>query len=185
MRVASNAKVDKADGSWSILRVFILIGIFLAGMILGVSCSFIEGEMRVDREKEWGGTFILWDSLLGPLIQPEGLRYSDYYENNLSSNAPRYLYVENNRIFGVILQIFALGIILGTIKLRSTHFPKGEGLWKRWTPFMAIFLGIGLIFGLELAFHNTFGVLLVILSGTITAMFAMFSVQEASRGPSR
>ncbi|MFX0113086.1 MAG: hypothetical protein ACFFB3_00915 [Candidatus Hodarchaeota archaeon] len=72
--MALSTKVDKTDDSWSILRISILIGIFLTGMILGVSCSFIEGEMRVDREKEWGGTYLLWDSVLGPLIQPEGLR---------------------------------------------------------------------------------------------------------------
>ncbi|MFX0113087.1 MAG: hypothetical protein ACFFB3_00920 [Candidatus Hodarchaeota archaeon] len=93
--------------------------------------------------------------------------------------------MENNRIFGVILQVLALGIILGTIKIRNTHFPREARFWKHWTPFIAIFLGIGLIFGLELVFHNTLGVFLVILSGAITAMFAMFTAQEASRGPSR
>jgi hypothetical protein len=168
------------------LRIPLLAVIFIFGAFSGISCTFIEGEMRVDREKEMGFTYLLWETVLGPLIQPNGLRYSDYYENDFGSTTSRYLYVENGRLVGVILQGVALAIILATIIKGYATSAYGKDAWDRWKyAFIGVLLGIGVMLGLEIAFQNTIGVLLVIISGAITAVFAMFSVQEASRGPSR
>jgi hypothetical protein len=94
--------------------------------------------------------------------------------------------VENRRLAGVILQGLALAIVLAAFVKGYTTSPYGKDVWGRWKyAFVGMLLGIGVMLGLEIAFHNTLGVLLVIISGTIAAAFAMFSVQEASRGPSR
>lgn len=168
------------------LRIPFLAAIFVLGAFSGMSCTFIEGEMRVDREKEMGFTYILWETVLGPLIQPNGLRYSDHYENDFGSTTSRYLYMENGRLAGVILQGLALAIILVTTTMGYATSPYGKDVWGRWKySFIGVLLGIGVMLGLEIAFQNTLGVLLVLISGAITAVFAMFSVQEASRGPSR
>lgn len=168
------------------LRIPFLAVIFVLGAFSGMSCTLIEGEMRVDREKEMGFTYLLWETVLGPLIQPNGLRYSDYYENDFGYTSSRYLYVENGRLVGVILQGLALAIILTTFTKGYTTSPYGKDVWDRWKyAFVGMLLGIGVMLGLEIVFQNTLGVLLVIISGAITAVFAMFSVQEASRGPSR